>query len=80
MGSSPEGPKKTEPNAQSLVERGLKGFAILAIPMYLGSHIGAEVAPEGWKVVGSMVGAYTPPLVALGVILGNAWRNRNHHL
>jgi len=75
----PEKPKITEKNSQNLFETFIKGAAILAIPMYLGSHIGTALAPEGWEVVGSIVGAYTPPLVALGVILGNAWRNRNHH-
>lgn len=80
----PEQPKFNEPESTSRTDfrNGLfRVAAFLSIPvaMLVGSSVGTAVAPEGWETAGSIVGTYIPPLVALGLVVGSAWRNRRHH-
>ena len=69
----------TTNNGNSLRNGLLRIASVLAIPaaMLAGSFIGSAVAPENYEVYGALVGTITPPLVALGVLLAEAWNNRN---
>lgn len=71
----PEQPKFNEPESTSRTDfrNGLfRVAAFLSIPvaMLVGGSVGTVLAPEGWEVIGSLVGTSTPPLIALGLVVG----------